>query len=423
MGYIFEAEIEIITNTVRGKTIGEEETIRLRDLLASDIHPAIKSYFKNEVERLLQQERALEVRSKKFPYALPEISRLYKQIDLLLVHNYQFGRHEFERMLDHAVHFQFNYLCRPRWTMLNFIFENQRRRTASEIERKLRYCVDYSYYTEILQRYMENHGIAEMSYEEFSELLEKIDREILASHTSIELALMARPLLRFIEAGQPVPASTVSEARIPINAAIVFFEDKNLPEIKERLERERDTVQCVDISLPELATLIEKVRTGNEEAEVQFPRLEKDTAATSTGETPTTQRIEETPQRSTHATSKKTPAKIYSDFPEEKSHTESTTTKQSFPSVPPIQNSDGLEDLHLLFSPNEQKVFARKIFRRDEVEFRIALDKLNAMKDWKNASAYLKELFIANDVDPFSEEAILFTDKIQSRYLPLDSAS
>jgi hypothetical protein len=423
MGYIFETEIEIITNTVRGKTIGEEETIRLRDLLASDIHPAIKSYFKNEVEWLLQQERALEVRSKKFPYTLPEISRLYKQIDLLLVYNYQFGRLEFETMLDHAVHFQFNYLCRPRWTMLNFIFEHQRRRTASEIERKLRYCVDYSYYTEIVQRYMEEHGVAEMSYEEFSELLEKIDREILAAHTSVELALMARPMLRFIEAGQPVPAPTVTEARIPINAAIVFFEDKSLVEIKERLERERDSAQRIDITLPELATLIERVRTGNEGAEVQFPRLEKETPAPPAGERSATPRVEETAQNSRDATAKKAPVKIYSDFSEEELHTEGTTTRQFVPRSAAVQNSDGLEDLHLLFTPNEQKVFARKIFRRDEVEFRDALDKLNAMKDWKDASAYLKELFIANDVDPFSEEAILFTDKIQSRYLPLDSAS
>src|SRR3990172_3545988 len=111
MGYIFETEIEQIMNAVSARTIGEAETIRLRDLLAADLHPAIKAYFKARVRQLLQQERTTEVRSKKFPYSLPEVMRLQEQVDVLLVHYYSFGQHDFALMLDHAVHFQFNFLC------------------------------------------------------------------------------------------------------------------------------------------------------------------------------------------------------------------------------------------------------------------------------------------------------------------------
>ena len=82
MGYIFEAEIAAIMNTVRARTIGESENIRLREVLRSDIHPAIKAYFKAEVERILQEERALELRSKKLSYSLSEVSSLQHQIDL-----------------------------------------------------------------------------------------------------------------------------------------------------------------------------------------------------------------------------------------------------------------------------------------------------------------------------------------------------
>jgi hypothetical protein len=40
MGYIFEQEIESIINAVRANTIGEEDQVLLKRVLAADIHPA-----------------------------------------------------------------------------------------------------------------------------------------------------------------------------------------------------------------------------------------------------------------------------------------------------------------------------------------------------------------------------------------------
>ena len=426
MGYIFETEIDIIRSTVRGRTIGEDETIRLRDILASDIHPAIKAYFKAEVEQILQQERESEVRSKKLPYALPEIARLHRQIDLLLVLNYQFGQHDFEGMLDHAVHFQFNFLCRPQWTLLGFIFESNRRRSTAEIDRKLRYLLDYIYYSEIIKRYIEERGLAEMTYEEFSALIEKIDREIVSTHTSVELALMARPIVRFMEAGRPASTTAAPEPSIPINAAIVFFEDKKLDAIKERLETERDRNGLDELTLHQLANFIEKVQTGNEDAEVSFPSF-KPRIATPGAEASSTpdQDRRPAPEGETRTEApRKSPVKVFSDFddvelPETShenpagSHAAGEHERSPAPDAVPA-------DIYTLFSLSEQKMFTKKVFRKDEVEFRNALDRLNGITGWQEASSYLSEIFLSNDVDPFSEEAILFTDRVQSYYLPTD---
>ncbi len=414
MGYIFETEIEQIMNAVSARTIGEAETIRLRDLLAAKLHPAIKAYFKARVQQILQQERMTEVRSKKFPYALPEVVRLLEQVDVLLVHYYSFGQHDFALMLDHAVHFQFNFLCRPQWTLLNFIFENQRRRPTSDIRRKLRYCVDYEYYAEIIKRFIEERGLAEMEYEEFKELLEKIDNEIVSRHSSVELALMTRPLLRFIESPLPAPPAKLADSRIPINAAVVFFEDKKLNDIKDRLESERDKNGAIDISLRHLANLIEKVRSQNEDAEVVFPEEMAEAA-----------KVEEKPRvtppgessKSGQVFVSKSPVKIFSDFEEDEpisipvpAQTEGTDGDVADPGI--------LVNLHSLFSPTEEKTFIKKIFQKDELLFRESLDQLNKMTEWKEASQYLQQIFLTNDVDPFSDVAILFTDKVQRRFQP-----
>ena len=144
MGYIFEQEIESIINAVRANTIGEEDQVLLKRVLAADIHPALKAYFKAEVERKLESARAAEVRSGNFPYGMPEVASLQKQIDLVLVYHYHFTRQEFETLLEESVYFQFNYLCRPQWTLLNFIVGDVRSVQASIVEKKLRYCIDYA---------------------------------------------------------------------------------------------------------------------------------------------------------------------------------------------------------------------------------------------------------------------------------------
>jgi hypothetical protein len=415
MGYIFESEIELIMNAVRARTIGEAESIRLRDILHADLHPALKAYFKSRIWHLLQQERQTEVRSKKLPYGLPEIMRLQDQIDILLVYNYVFGQHDFTLMLDHAVHFQFNFLCRPQWTLLNFIFENQRRRPTSDIRRKLEYLVDYSYYAEIIKRYIDDRGLAELTYEEFSELLEKLDQEIVVRHSSVELALMTRPIVRFIDTAREPVKRSVADSTIPINAAIVFFEDKKLNEIKERLEAERDGNAMTEVSLQQLANVIEKVRTGNDAAEAVFPDEHPEAQ-------PGAVLADVKPQVEVQQEKPKPPIKIFSDFEEDiPVVTPEVTRIQETVGVPiSIDGSgDTLVNLQSLFSPSEEKTFIKKVFNKDELLFREALDRLNQMVDWGDASRYLHEMYITNDVDPFSEEAILFTDKVQRRFLPV----
>ena len=419
MGYIFETEIELIMNAVRARTIGEAESIRLRDILRADLHPAVKAYFRARVQQMLQQERQTEVRAKKFPYSLPEVVRLQDQIDLLLVHNYVFGQHDFALMLDHAVHFQFNFLCRPQWTLLNFIFENQRRRPTSDIRRKLRYCVDYSYYADIIKRFIEDRGLAEMTYEEFTELLGKIDNEIVSRHSSIELALMTRPILHFIASAALTPEQAAADPKIPINAAVVFFEDKKLIDIKERLELERDQHEVAELSLRDLANLIEKVRTKNEDATVDFPE-EKPVAPVTPTPTPAVETAEKPAPPQAVPQPHKGPVKVYSDFEEDADF--SPAQPEGLQALEPVDVDPPppgeLVNLHSLFSPSEEKTFIKKVFQKDELLFRESLDQLNKMTEWKDAAAYLQQVFTTNDVDPFSDVGIQFTDKVQHRFLP-----
>lgn len=389
MGFIFEAEIITIMNTVRARTIGEADAIRLKEVLAAEIHPAIKAYFKAEVEKLLQQERMKEARSKKFSYGLPEVSGLQHQIDLLLVHQYEFGLEEFESLLDEAVHFEFNFLCRPQWTLQEFMFENRRTVGVSEATRKFRYCVEYTYFSEIFTRYVIDRGLAEMNYEEFKALIAKIDREIVNRHSTRELVRLLRPMLEFIEVGMPETIATETGPVLPINAALVFFEDKGVDDVRKELETERDSEGRQVISLSDLEIVIARARKEEVPVPIQHKPKTKEKKS----------HIRPAPP---HAP----PSAVQDPVAVE----EPVVVQKS------VEHEPELEEVYSLFAVKDQKLFVKKLFKKDEVEFRNALDRLNPIRTWKEASFVVDQIFTEQDVDPFSKEAILMTEKLFSRY-------
>jgi hypothetical protein len=417
MGYIFEAEIESIIHAVRVKTIGEEDGVFLKKILTANIHPAIKAYFKAEVEKILAKERGLEYRSKKFPYALAEVKSLEEQIDLLLVQNYHFSLQEFESILDESVHFQFNYLCRPQWTLLNFIAGDQRRVTSSNIEKRLKYCIDYTYFPELIKRYLVDHGLAEVTYEEFKSLIEKIDYEVVAQHSSLELAQMTRALFDFVESGKMVPQVEFEQQTLPINAAIVFFEDKQLADIRTRLELEHNQNRIIQITLDRLADIIEIVRVGKEDATARpvviqaenlnnIPQANPEAADQNTADN----KDEEVSQEQENVT-----------VVQEKVNPEAVNTspivfgeddENFLASTPDIKREEILD----LLSQKERRLIIKKLFSSNEPAFQVALTEVSLLKTWKDVTKYIELLFHANDVNPFSKEAVLFTDKLSKHF-------
>ena len=402
MGYMFETEIDAIINTVRAMTIGEQESIELRHLLTARIHPAIKAYFRAEIGRQLNAERSKELRSRRFPYAHPEVVSLQQQIDLLLMQHYPFTQSEFDALLDEAVHFEFNYLCRPQWTLLNFVIGDQRRVSASSIEKRLKYCVDYTYFPELVQRYMIDHGLAEVTYEEFKSLIERIDSAVIDQHSSLELAHMTRALFDFVESGKMVPQTEFEQQTLPINAAIVFYEDKHLNDIRVRLEFERDHNRILQLTIERLADIIEIVRTGNEEASAQ----QSDESMDSSGEEQSAQReILPAPVQTEPSNEPGKPIVLVFGGDHD---------EQYLPSTPGTKQKEILD----LFTKDERKNIITKLFDNDEPGFLAATMEMSLMESWDEVALHLDTIFIANEADPFCKEAVVFTDKLFAHFHP-----
>ena len=376
---MFEKETEQLIAAVRQSTIGDAKAIGLREIFESNIPSSVKVFFRAEVETMLAGERKTDSRSGKFNYELPEIAMLQDQIDALLIHNFIFPKSEFESTLDRCIHFTFNYLCRPQWTLISFLFEESARTSAQNILRKLRYCKEYAYFTDILRRYLQQRGVGEMTLEEGRNLIARIDSEVIKDHSSIELAQLAAPLYEFVAYARSHKLSATAKT-VPTRALMYFFDDKKMTAIQERLTREREVLGVKELSSNQLVNMLEKVRTGDEHAHV----------------------FDET--------SEQLPA-----FEDVTSELPVLPAEYEEPSIATPVSSEPPRPLPPLFSIEEERMIIKHVFHQDEGQFRAALSEVSGATTWEDAAHSIDHFFLMNDVEPFSKEAILFTNRVQSR--------
>jgi hypothetical protein len=249
-------------------------------------------------------------------------------------------------------------------------------------------------------------------------LLEKIDREVVAQHSSLELAKMTRALFAFVESGKMSPRAEFEKQTLPINAAIVFFEDKKLLDIQSRLEFERDKREMTQLTVEQLGQYIEIVRTGNENAPSVEPEAAAPPQTTSTLAAPA---ATASPEQALTLGSRAQPAE----------EQESSNVPAPAASKAPVlvfgendeqylASSPGLKQKEIrdLFNEVEHELIVRKIFNRDEPAFLGAITEISMQGEWEDVAHYLDALYLVNDVDPFGAEAVLFTDRLFAHYHP-----
>ena len=69
-----------------------------------------------------------------------------------------------------------------------------------------------------------------------------------------------------------------------------------------------------------------------------------------------------------------------------------------------------------LISERMKKKFVKKIFRKDEQRYEQAIDTLNSFSTWSEAAREIGNIFIANEIDPYSSVAVKFTEVVHSRF-------
>ena len=93
----------------------------------------------------------------------------------------------------------------------------------------------YEYYPIILREYFTQKNITVIHVRKFTELLERIDHEVVRSFDSRKTAHLTEPIFELFNLG-----SSAETLLAPIEALSIFFDDKNLSSVVERLDREKN---------------------------------------------------------------------------------------------------------------------------------------------------------------------------------------
>ena len=455
---MLEQETEHILRTLSGHSIGERDGITLAEALAANMPKGVKAYLQAEVMQWLRDDLRHAPHFARTVDRTGGLGALTKAFLRTLGEQYQFTRPEYLSSLDNAVHFLENFVCRPRWTLENFILENRSEVPPETVLAKLDYLYDYAYFRELIERFARAREGKAIPAGELKSVIATIDEQVLKQHSSREMALLARPIFELLLLSDD-PASGV----IPVAPVLVFFEDKTMTILKEYIEsichiRNRPTV-----SLNELSAMIEDLRLGVTPPPAPEPVPEEPASpsnndwegfgrAASPSEdnlapSPTTQPEEpmppfaEPPDQSPEFSPEPQPAGPETPASPPATATPGTTPAPAEPlphqdsqkpaepkekqNIPLSLTSAGLKsplaepalpDLNKIIPDDQRQRFIKKMFSRDEKYYAGVIGSLNKARSWKDASLYLNRLYQVNKLDPYAKEVIEFTDTIQKRF-------
>jgi hypothetical protein len=370
---VLERETDTIVEVVAQRAIGQAASISLRDVLASDAHPAVRAFFRADVEAMLLEEYRAASRTSRFNHEHPDVKTAQASLNSALVMHYVFQRKEFLARLADAVRLLANYLVRPQWTLTGVVFEKEPAISVESLGRLMNYFSPYGYVKEVLFRYAADKKVSAFTKEEFSTLLWKIDAALVRRKTGRELCEVLAPLYEFFD----YPRAGGKNA-VPVKALIKFFEDKGLTDVQTRLEGE--LAQGLDgLTLDALAPILEDVRRTSGEF-----------------------RAERTEQKPAEPPA--SPAPGGAGAPAGNSA--------------PAPGGRAGQGIAAAIQEGERKKFIRRIFRQEDAKYDEAIRELSAMPGWKEASRYIDEIFIRNDVDPYSGEAERFIEIVFQQFHP-----
>ncbi|MDI6778738.1 MAG: hypothetical protein QME25_00875 [Bacteroidota bacterium] len=394
---MFESEIDRIIALVIKRTIGSSDNISVKEILGSEIPLPLRTLIRVDVEQKLYEELRNKFVNSRFDFSHPEVVSLQNQMSSFLVLNYVFQRQEYLELVNDSVHLLLNYLIRPQWTLKSFIFDNTTQVSKDEIMRALKHFGAYDYLKEIVIRILNEKNIKLMIVDEFRDLVWKCDSEFIRRKDGYQLAQITSAIYDFINYGKHD-----AHKSLPTKGLIKFFEDKGLKVAVERLTIELQR-NVNEISYEDLSVILEDLRRSVGPFEPKILSPEKPQLENIEGE------VSSKPAE--------VPVEIKPDILEEKDKPELEKSRRVESSTE-IKKETDFEPIENFIDEADRKCFIKKIFIKNEKDYTDALAEINDMQSWKQASVYIDEIFILNEIDPYIPEAVRFTELAYKRFFP-----
>ncbi len=418
------------------------QSIPLAYIMQLDIPDSIKHFFDQEVEIWLREEEEKFTSTERFDYDMPQVRMLIDQIFDLLKQNATFHITKFNHLLERAVKLQMNYMLEPHRTLTQFLFKDSPRISTMEVYDTLKYFFRFDYYKTAISEYFNLKYMREISQDQFVSLIEEIDRKTFEELRADTALKTVKTIMEFLSEAQ-----NESVTSLPTDVLAAIFRDRKIDDFYQLIKSVENTGNKSQLTFDELETLLRDGSlpgfTTEEVAEkteiLGFDHMESiETAAPeislSEFDVPeTTIQLEE--EEAEDELELEEEEEIEQEDEEEvaQPEPEPTMEEEAEPEVSEkvandladfvakqISSDSPLEDLHEMIKGRIRKKIIKKLFKKKENEFVDFVDHLNALATWKDASRVIDDEFYERGINPYSKEAIAFSDIIYMRFFPKD---
>jgi len=416
------------------------QNIPLAYLRTRNIPESVKHFFDQEVELWIREEEEKFTSNERFDYDMPEVRRHIDNIFDVLKQSANFHITKFNQLLERAVKLEMNYLIEPQRTLTQFLFKDSPIISTMEIYDTLKYFFRYNYYKDAISDYFNTKYLHEISQDQFIDLMEQIDEKIYKDNMLETTLKTLKTICGFVNEALEEKTEVIS-----INVLEHAFSDHKLDAyadlVKQLKESEKTEISLSDLE-PILSEgnieIIDQVEADSSKREATQIMLENlEDIESSKPEVEVSEIDLKQPEITLEEPEEE---EIDDELEEEEEEVEEIPVKakkeESVSEAPAhegkeaddlanfvasqIKSDQSMEDVNKIITGRNRKKIVKNLFKKKENEFISFVDILNSQTNWKEASVIIDEEFYQRGINPYSKEAILFSDMVYTRFFPKD---
>jgi len=433
-----EEILDIFIKRIEQKVITDEKmtVIPLAYLMTRDIPDSVKHFFDQEVELWIREEEEKFTSNERFDYDMPEVRMLIDQIFDRLKQNATFSRSKFHQLLERAVKLEMNYLIEPHRTLTQFLFKDSPRISTMEVYDTLKYFFRYEYYKNAISDYFNMKYLREISQDQFVDLINQIDEKAFAENRLETTLKTIKTIMDFLSEVLEKEVNTLKVSML--HAA---FRDRNLEEYSALAKRVMDETSISELSFADIEKMLRDGIIPGIEETVKEPTevigFEKIESIEESKPEVALEEIELQETTVAEMEEEEEPEEEFEEEVEEEVETEPEVAEEEeiVEQVPvsgrvaddladhvarQISSDSPLQDLHEMVKGRVRRKAIKKLFKKNESDFKAFIDELNTLGTWKEASRVIDEVFYERGINPYSKEAIALSDIIYLRFFPKD---
>ena len=316
---------------------------------------------------------------------------------------------ELLKIIDKSIKLNLNYCIRPKWTILNYIYGTYDSRNIQEIKKRVEIFTFYSFYTESIKDLCSDDTYVSVPRAIIEDLIDQINitihKKLITGTTGLKIKNFFLQVFKF-KYGDNAEISL--DMSVPYSFIRLFLEDKGFSDIVKMFKDAGITDDNDELELKSAIKIISgKVKEGNigtNETHTHHTEIvEEDTIIHTETEGATTEESSETEDRGAI-----TYEKIVT--PEEKG--EETGIAGEFEE----KEEDNKDHIRFHFKEDELKSIAKKVFNGSRYVMQDALLEIENLRNWREATEYLKAIFIDNKVNISDKTVILFVDVLNDYF-------